>query len=121
MLAFLRRGAVGYLPRDIDPGRLARALRAARLGEPAISRALIPALVSEVREGAQRRVALAGDGPDLTARERDVADLVREGLGTAEIARRLGVSPVTVRRHVSRLLRKLGAPDRAAARRLLGP
>jgi DNA-binding NarL/FixJ family response regulator len=48
-----------------------------------------------------------------------VLDLLREGCTTAEIARRLFVSPVTVRRHVSAVLRKLDVPDRASAVDLL--
>jgi DNA-binding NarL/FixJ family response regulator len=51
----------------------------------------------------------------LTPREWEVGELLREGLSTAEIAERLGVSPVTVRRHVSMLLRKLEVESRDAA------
>ena len=65
-------------------------------------------------------MAIAGGrGPQLTAREWEVLDLMRERLATREIAARMFVSDVTVRRHVSALLRKLGAPDRAAAVRLV--
>ncbi|MCA1678647.1 MAG: helix-turn-helix transcriptional regulator [Actinobacteria bacterium] len=46
-------------------------------------------------------------------------DLLREGLSTAQAAERLGISQITVRRHLSGVLRKLGVPDRAAALRLL--
>jgi DNA-binding NarL/FixJ family response regulator len=56
---------------------------------------------------------------ELTVREWDVAELLRDGLNTAEIAGRLGVSPVTVRRHTGSVLKKLGAPDRQAAVRAL--
>jgi DNA-binding NarL/FixJ family response regulator len=55
---------------------------------------------------------------ELSRRESEVLDLLRRGLATAEIAERLDISPVTVRRHVGLLLRKLGVPDRAAALRL---
>jgi DNA-binding CsgD family transcriptional regulator len=55
----------------------------------------------------------------LSRRESDVLDLLRRGLTTAEIADRLDISPVTVRRHVGLLLRKLGVPDRAAALKLV--
>ena len=51
----------------------------------------------------------------LTSREWEVGEALRDGQSTAEIAERLGVSPVTVRRHVSLLLQKLGADSREAA------
>jgi DNA-binding NarL/FixJ family response regulator len=51
----------------------------------------------------------------LTAREWEVGELLREGRSTGEIAERLGVSPVTVRRHISLLLQKLGVDSRQAA------
>jgi DNA-binding NarL/FixJ family response regulator len=68
----------------------------------------------------RRRLRLPGrSAVDLSRRESEVLDLLRRGLATAEIADRLDISPVTVRRHVSLLLQKLGVPDRAAALRLL--
>jgi DNA-binding NarL/FixJ family response regulator len=54
----------------------------------------------------------------LTSREWQVLDYLRQGLGTAEIARRLFVSPATVRSHVAAVLRTLRVPDREAAVRL---
>jgi DNA-binding NarL/FixJ family response regulator len=57
-------------------------------------------------------------GARLTSREHDVLDLLREQMSTAAIGERLGLSPVTVRRHVSSLLAKLDLPDRAAMARL---
>jgi DNA-binding NarL/FixJ family response regulator len=55
---------------------------------------------------------------DLTRRESEVFDLIRRGLTTAEIADRCYVAPVTIRTHVSSILKKLGAPDRRAAVRI---
>jgi two-component system NarL family response regulator len=119
LLAALERGASGYLLKGMPSGELAKTLRAARNGEPALSRAMVPALIQQVRGRPQRRIALP-DGPvELTVREWDVAELLRDGLNTAEIASRLGVSPVTVRRHTGSVLKKLGAPDRQAAVRAL--
>jgi two-component system, NarL family, nitrate/nitrite response regulator NarL len=119
LLAALERGASGYLLKSMPSGELAKTLRAARNGEPALSRAMLPALIEQVRGRPQRRISLP-DGPvDLTIREWDVAELLRDGLNTAEIAGRLGVSPVTVRRHMASVLKKLGTPDRQAAVRAL--
>lgn len=115
VLAALERGALGYLPEALGHDELAASLRAAANGEPALSRALVPLLVDHVRRGTRRRVALPSGTVQLTAREWDVGELLREGYPTAEIAVRLGVSPVTVRRHVALLMKKLGAADRTAA------
>jgi DNA-binding CsgD family transcriptional regulator len=69
----------------------------------------------------QRRLPLRGRRPvDLTRREWEVLSLMREGLSTREIADRLFVEPVTVRTHVSSILRKLRVPSRDAALELLG-
>jgi DNA-binding NarL/FixJ family response regulator len=79
----------------------------------------VPYLVDEIRRGSIRRLNLPGGPVTLTPREWDVGELLRDGCSTAEIAERLDVSPVTVRRHIGLLLNKLGAKDRAAAVELL--
>ncbi|HEY7420415.1 MAG TPA: response regulator transcription factor [Gaiellaceae bacterium] len=113
------RGASGYLLKGITGERLASTLRGAYHGEPALSRSLVPYLVDEIRRGSMRRLTLPGGAVTLTPREWEVGELLREGRSTNEIADRLGVSPVTVRRHIGLLLNKLGATDRAAAVDLL--
>jgi DNA-binding NarL/FixJ family response regulator len=117
----LRAGAAGYLLKDTDPERLPHALRGVLAGEAAVPRALVTRIIDEFRtRGRRRRVPLAGRrGVELSSREWEVLDLLREGCTTAEIARRLFVSPVTVRRHVSAVLRKLDVPDRESAVDLL--
>lgn len=117
----LRAGAAGYLLKDTDPARLPHALRGVLDGEAAIPRELVARVVDEFRErGRRRRLPLVGRrGAELTSREWEVLDLLAGDLTTAEIAARLAVSPVTVRRHVSAILRKLEVHDRAAAVRLL--
>jgi DNA-binding NarL/FixJ family response regulator len=116
----MRAGAAGYLLKGTDPARLPHALTGVMAGESAIPRKLLPRLLDEFRGQTGRRLAVGGGrGPQLTAREWEVLELMRRGLATREIAARLFVSEVTVRRHVSTLLRKLGAPDRAAALRLV--
>jgi DNA-binding NarL/FixJ family response regulator len=119
VVAAFTRGASGYLLKGIGGRPLATAIRAAYRGEPPLSRSLIPSLVSEIRRGSARRLVLP-DGPvTLTPREWEVGELLREGLTTGEIAERLDVSPVTVRRHVGLLLRKLGAKGREEAVEIL--
>jgi DNA-binding NarL/FixJ family response regulator len=75
--------------------------------------------VDEIRRGSIRRLTLPGGPVTLTPREWEVGELLRDGCSTAEIAERLDVSPVTVRRHIGLLLNKLGAKDRVAAVELL--
>jgi len=113
------RGASGYLLKEISGEQLARTLRGAYEGEPPLSRSLVPYLVDEIRRGSIRRLTLPGGPVTLTPREWEVGELLREGRSTTEIAERLGVSPVTVRRHVGLLLNKLGAENREAAVELL--
>ena len=113
------RGASGYLLKGISGDRLASTLRGAYRGEPPLSRSLVPYLVDEIRRGSIRRLTLPSGPVTLTMREWEVGELLREGLMTTEIADRLGVSPITVRRHVGLLLKKLGAPNREAAVELL--
>ena len=113
------RGASGYLLKGISGERLASTLRSAYAGEPPLSRALVPYLVDEVRRGSIRRLMLPTGPVTLTPREWEVGELLRDGHTTTEIATRLGVSPITVRRHVGLLLSKLGAKDREAAVDLL--
>jgi len=115
VLAALERGASGYLLNGITGAELATALRSASNGEPALPRSLVPLLVHQVRRGSRRRLVLPTGTVSLTVREWDVGELLSDGLGTEEIADRLGLSPVTIRRHVGLLVKKLGAPNRTAA------
>ena len=115
VVAAFTRGASGYLLKGLSGERLASTLRAAWRGEPALSRSLVPHLVEEVRRGSARRLTLPEGQITLTPREWEVGEMLRDGHSTAEIAIRLGVSAVTVRRHVGLLLRKLGADSREEA------
>ena len=116
----LRAGASGYLLKDMDPDRLALALEGVLNGEAALPRSLAARLMEEFRARGRRRMTLPNRrAVNLTGREWQVLEAMGEGLRTAEIATQLGVSAVTVRTHVSAILRKLQVPDRAAAIRLL--
>jgi DNA-binding NarL/FixJ family response regulator len=117
----LRAGASGYLLKDTDPDRLPFALRGVLSGEAALPRELVARVIEEFRgRGRRRRLpVLRKLDVDLTDREWDILELLREELPTKEIARRLQISEVTVRRHVGTVLKKLRVSDRAAAIRLL--
>jgi len=114
IFAALRAGAAGYLLKDTSPERLPQALRGVVRGEAALPRTLVTRLIDDYRERAQRRwLRLAGGhGVDLSGREWDVLELLAQGLTTKEVADRLAISPVTVRRHVSALMKKAGVDRR---------
>jgi DNA-binding NarL/FixJ family response regulator len=114
LFAALRAGAAGYLLKDMDPRRLPRALESVLDGEVAIPRELVGHVVEEFRDRSARRRKLVADGPQakLTSREWEVLELLRRALDTSQIARRLVLSPVTVRTHVNAILKKLEIRDR---------
>jgi DNA-binding NarL/FixJ family response regulator len=116
LLDAIRAGAAGYLLKDMDPDRLAHALRGVVDGEAAIPRPLMAALVRELQTQGRRKAMIGlGTRVELTRREWEVLDLLCDRLVTRQIAERLSVSPVTVRRHISEIVRKLGVDNRAQA------
>jgi len=119
--AAVHAGASGYLTRSLDPSRLPHVVRGALRGEPAVPRRFVARLLEELRTRERRRsVVLEGKGRvALTQREWEVVELLLRGRRTAEIAEQLGVAPVTVRRHVGSVERKLGVETRAEVVELL--
>ncbi len=120
MLAALRSGAKGYLSKDTSPDRLPAALCGVLKGEAALPRTLVGRVLHEFRhlpapEAAPLRVA----GVELTARESEILRLLRSGLSTVQIGERLSLSPITVRRHISAGVAKLGASGRDEAIRAI--
>ncbi|EFL21513.1 regulatory protein, LuxR:Response regulator receiver [Streptomyces himastatinicus ATCC 53653] len=108
----IRGGASGFLVKDTEPEELLRAVRAVVDGDallsPGVTRRLIAEFAARSKEPAPASVLA-----ELTEREREVMALVGIGLSNEEIARRLVVSPLTAKTHVSRTMVKLGARDRA--------
>jgi DNA-binding NarL/FixJ family response regulator len=120
MLAALRAGAKGYLLKDTSPERLPAALYGVLDGEAALPRALLGRVLPEFRHiPAADAAPLLVNGVELTARESEILRLLRSGLSTSEIGERLSLSPVTVRRHISAGVAKLGAADRDEAVRAI--
>lgn len=107
-------GASGFLLKDVPPERLVAGIRAVVSGEallaPSITRRLIEGFVH--RKPAR---ALPGGVSELTAREREVLELMAQGLSNAEIATVFVVSETTVKTHVARVLAKLELRDRVQA------
>jgi DNA-binding NarL/FixJ family response regulator len=122
LLEALRAGADGYLLMSTPASRLPHAIRGVTQGEAALPRAMTARLILEFRErGMSRRVMIRPNQAEveLTAREFEVFQRLRQHEGTAQIASRLGISQVTVRRHVASVLHKLGAPNRRSAIEML--
>jgi DNA-binding NarL/FixJ family response regulator len=120
-MAAVRAGASGYLTNSLDPARLPYVVQGALRGEPAVPRKFVSRLLDELRTRERRRsVVLEGKGRvALTAREWEVVELLQRSATTAEIAKDLGVAPVTVRRHVGSVERKFGVSTRAEVIALL--
>ncbi|TFC44335.1 response regulator transcription factor [Cryobacterium sp. TMT1-21] len=115
----LRAGASGYLLKDTDPAKLPDALRSVLAGDSAISPGLVTRILAEFRGPARRHLRRSAAAARLSAREWEVMELLGQGESTDQVAKRLFVSPTTVRVHVSSVLRKLVVPDRDSAFKLL--
>ncbi|MFB8241904.1 response regulator [Kitasatospora purpeofusca] len=128
----LRAGARGYLTKDAGGEEIARAIADVRSGaaglSPQVQLRLLERLSGEAAPGTAGAAGAAGSSgpvpsgepaaepPDgLTAREAEVLGLIAEGLSNTEIARRLYVSPATVKTHINNLFAKTGVRDRAQA------
>ncbi|MCX4750688.1 response regulator transcription factor [Kitasatospora sp. NBC_01287] len=110
----LRGGAAGFLVKDTEPADLLRAVRVVAAGDALLSPGATRRLIGEFAARSKPPEPTAGPALDrLTEREREVLALVGLGLSNAEIARRLVVSPLTAKTHVSRAMVKSGARDRA--------
>lgn len=119
----IRYGARGYLTKDLTPDALLRAVRSAYDGELAMSRRLAARLVHRLVESSKRSTTTDGAAvPGLSQRESEVLGLLAEGLTDRRIGEALTISARTVETHVSSILHKLGARNRAeAAQRYHGP
>ncbi|UXY27455.1 response regulator [Streptomyces sp. HUAS TT20] len=107
----LRAGASGFLVKDTRPAELLDAIRTVAAGEALLSPGPTARLIERFLRSPS---APSTAGPEcLSEREREVLALVARGLNNTEIAEALGLSPLTAKTHVSRIMGKLGARDRA--------
>jgi NarL family two-component system response regulator LiaR len=104
----MQAGAIGYLLKGISNQDLVEAIRTAHAGRPVLAKEAMADLVQAAIPSPQL-------GDDLNEREREVLNLLAQGLTNKEIAERLYVSVATVKYHVRVLLSKLGASSRAEA------
>ena len=125
VLGALRGGAKGYVLKGATSEEIGRAIRTVHVGgthlSPRIATTVVAQLgggrggAGETRDGRASRTTQAGGGPPLTPREREVLRLVADGRSNKEIARALGITERTAKFHVTSLLNKLGAENRARA------
>ncbi|MER7755634.1 response regulator transcription factor [Kitasatospora sp. NPDC097643] len=120
----LRHGAAGFLLKRSGPVLLIEAVRAAMAGDALISPQVTVRLLRHMTDSAEDRRPGPGAGPaaavpliagpveELTAREREIAELVADGATNAEIGAGLFISPGTVKNHLANVQRKLGARNR---------
>jgi DNA-binding NarL/FixJ family response regulator len=120
-MAAVRAGASGYLTSSLDPKRLPHVVRGAARGEPVVPRRFVSRLLDELRTRERRRSIVLADKSrvSLTTREWEVVELLLRKATTSQIAEELGVAPVTVRRHLGSVERKLGVTTRAEVVALL--
>ena len=108
--AVLQAGACGYLLKNISSSRLADAIRTAHSGMPVLSPEAMAASMSPSAPQSKNFMPLGGE---LTHREKEVLDQMVSGQTNAEIASRMNISLSTVKNHVSSILEKMGAANRA--------
>jgi DNA-binding NarL/FixJ family response regulator len=109
----IRAGASGFLVKDAEPADLIQAVRVVAAGEALLSPRVTRRLITDLASRPERPQLDGQHLAALTDREREVLSLVAAGLSNDEIAAQLFVSPLTAKTHVSRILTKLDARDRA--------
>ncbi|MFT4415342.1 response regulator [Fredinandcohnia humi] len=111
--AAMRAGARGYILKGALPNEILRAIRAVASGEAIFSELIARRFITyfdQIGNGFRQ-----GELSELTAREREILDLIARGYKNAEIAENLFLSPSTVRNHITNILSKLQVADRAEA------
>jgi DNA-binding NarL/FixJ family response regulator len=115
VVAALRAGADGFLPKDVSPEELIEGVRVVHRGESAVAPRLLTKLIGTFVRASRPRASVPGRLAGLTEREREILVLIARGRSNTEIAAGLAVSPSTVKNHVTSLFAKIGVRDRAQA------
>lgn len=104
----LEAGAAGYVSKECDSSEVVRAIRASARGQMPIDARVVPNADPEERDADDRPL-------QLTPRERDVLELLGQGLANKQIAERLGVGETTVKSHMRKVFERIGVSDRTSA------
>ncbi|PYC88398.1 DNA-binding response regulator [Streptomyces tateyamensis] len=121
VVAALRAGAYGFLPKDISPEELLAAVRTVHRGEAVVAPRLLTRLISTYVTAPGRPQSPAAlpaadlGNADLTPREVEVWRLLATGLDNAGIAQAMAISLSTVKNYITSVFAKLGVRDRAQA------
>ena len=116
VLGALRAGACGFLLKDADPQSLVDAVRTVHEGQSLLSPQVLARLVARMprtTSAGASRSTWTGEVEALTPRQREVLLLIARGLSNTEIEVELGITRATCRSHITALLARLGARDRA--------
>jgi len=116
VLGALRSGACGFLLKDADPQSLVDAVRTVHEGQSLLSPQVLARLVARMPSTTSTgtsRSTWTGEVEALTPRQREVLLLIARGLSNSEIEVELGITRATCRSHITALLARLGARDRA--------
>lgn len=110
----LKAGASGFLLKDIDPDELVHAIEVVAAGDALLAPSITRRLISDFARTATPGAAIdAARLSCLTEREREVLELIAQGLSNTQIAQTLFISPATAKTHVARIMTKLDAHERA--------
>ncbi|MFI5666050.1 response regulator [Streptomyces sp. NPDC051704] len=116
VVAALRAGAYGFLPKDVSPEELIAAVHTVHTGEAAVAPRLLTRLISTYVRASPALPRPAATAPaGLTPRELEIWQLLATGFDNAEIAGNLEISVSTVKNHITGVFTKLGVRDRAQA------
>jgi two-component system nitrate/nitrite response regulator NarL len=112
ILAAVKQGVHGCLPRESSPATWHRAILAIHAGEPWIPRALMAHALDELQHLLQTRASISQAMEQLTQRQREIVRWVSQGLSNKEIGRHLGISPTTVKTHLHNIFERAGVNGR---------
>jgi len=113
VIQFIKAGANGFVPKDATIDDIVRTIRSVADGVDVVPPSLTGTLLSHIAEQAARRPATpAFDAARMTKREREITELIAEGLSNKEIAQRLNIATYTVKSHVHNILEKLALHSR---------
>ncbi|MFE4050150.1 response regulator [Streptomyces sp. YIM B13518] len=115
LLDSIMAGAAGYVLKQIQGSDLVSAVRTVARGQSLLDAGATARVMARLRNAGQQPAEEPDVLPGLTGREREILDLIGEGLTNRQIGRRLYLAEKTVKNHISRLLAKLGVERRVQA------